>query len=74
MKNVNEALDWAVTYLRDVVGYDIENNVEYQQAVKILNNDLDLDPEPQSHHPAPGDEWDYQREMDDNHKHDQSEY
>lgn len=30
--------------------------------------------QPQSHHPAPGDEWDYQREMDDNHKHDQSEY
>jgi hypothetical protein len=28
----------------------------------------------QSHHPAPGDEWDAQRERDDNHKHDQSEY
>jgi hypothetical protein len=32
------------------------------------------EPEPKSHHPAPGDEWDAQRERDDNHKHDQSEY
>jgi predicted DNA-binding protein len=36
MYHTNQALDWALTYLRAVVGSDIEENEEYKQAVEIL--------------------------------------
>lgn len=32
-----EALDWALTYLREALGKDIEDNLEYQEAIKTLN-------------------------------------
>ena len=34
--NKTEALDWALTYLREALGRDIEDNQEYQEAVKTL--------------------------------------
>ena len=34
--NKIEALDWALTYLREALGQDIEDNQEYQEAVKTL--------------------------------------
>ena len=34
--NKAEALDWALTYLREALGRDIEDNQEYQEAVKTL--------------------------------------
>jgi predicted DNA-binding protein len=37
MTKKEEALDWALTYLREVVGVEIEDNEEYQQAVKTLH-------------------------------------
>ena len=33
--NKIEALDWALTYLREVVGVEIEDNEEYQKATQI---------------------------------------
>jgi len=36
MKTKQDALDWALTYLREVVGVEIEENEEYQEAVKTL--------------------------------------
>jgi hypothetical protein len=39
MYNINEALDWALTYLRAVVGRDIDDNEEYKKAVEIFNRD-----------------------------------
>ena len=37
--NKTEALDWALTYLREALGRDIEDNQEYQEAVKTLNKE-----------------------------------
>ena len=37
--NKIEALDWALTYLREALGQDIEDNQEYQEAVKTLNKE-----------------------------------
>ena len=35
MKTKQDALDWALTYLREVVGVEIEDNEEYQKATQI---------------------------------------
>ena len=34
--NKTEALEWALTYLREALGQDIEDNPEYHEAVKTL--------------------------------------
>ena len=39
MENKEEALDWALTYLRAVVGSEIEDNIEYKTAVNILESE-----------------------------------
>jgi hypothetical protein len=36
MENIQEALDWALTYLREAQGKEIENNQEYLEAIKLL--------------------------------------
>jgi len=35
MKTKQDALNWALTYLREVVGVEIEDNEEYQKAIQI---------------------------------------
>ena len=39
MENKQEALDWALTYLRAVVGSEIEDNIDYKTAVNILESE-----------------------------------
>ena len=34
--DLHDALDWALTYLQDIIGSEIENNEDFQEAVKIL--------------------------------------
>lgn len=33
--DLQDALNWALTYLQAIVGSEIENNEEYQEAMKI---------------------------------------
>ena len=40
MKDKHGALDWALTYLRAIVGREIEENEEFKQACKILEEDI----------------------------------
>ena len=39
MKDKHGALDWALTYLRAVVGSEIEDNIDYKTAVNILESE-----------------------------------
>jgi len=39
MENKQDALDWALNYIRAIVGSEIEDNIEYKTAVNILESE-----------------------------------